>query len=171
MRFYVCVHFISAVFQTFRMCVFVSLCVFMWIKRHRQRRHINCINELTNSDIFHVFYYFPFCMLSTECWWYGIVKSFPSDILKCLCVLVYGVCMKALNKITVSACDKRIKQMLDIANAIAACYYFGHFKRNPSFVFSYYYTWNHVWKSNEMCTHSHTNEYIYIFTRQRHRRW
>lgn len=60
--------------------------------------HINCINELTNSDVFHVFYYFPFCMYveyeMLTMW--RIVESFPPDIILVCCV--WGI-MRALNKI------------------------------------------------------------------------
>lgn len=77
----------------------MHVCVFIWIKW----RHINCINELTNSDVFHVFYYFPFGMYYVG--WkremlmmWRIVEIFPPDMYLYWCG-VYGVFMKALSKI------------------------------------------------------------------------
>lgn len=54
---YLCSFHFRPVFQQF-----TCMHVFIWIKW----RQINCINEpvITNSDVSHVFYYFPFCM----CW-------------------------------------------------------------------------------------------------------
>lgn len=111
LHMHICVHFIFAAVQ--------ALSPVMHHSGGReagwasQSGHINCINELTNSDVFHVFYYFSFAeciyvgnemLMMWHCWKFSARYKFV-----CACV-----CMDALKQNTVGVCDKRIKQKLYI---------------------------------------------------------